>query len=86
MSPVRRRINPAKLQEKTRPYWWWQGDSVVELTRRLNAAGPEARLEVHIDAAQHATFVVIPPGADVERATNPLGPPINESFVCPPRC
>jgi transcription initiation factor IIE alpha subunit len=68
--------------EQPRPYWWWKGASVEELTRRLVAAGPDARLEVHIDAEQHATLVVLPAGA--ERASLPQA--INESFVCPPRC
>jgi hypothetical protein len=83
MKPAVRR-RPMQV-DKTRPYWWWQGASVVELTARLNAAGPDARLEVHIDAEQHATLVVFPPG-DQPSTADPIKPPINDSFVCPPRC
>jgi hypothetical protein len=82
MSPVRRR---PKAQEPARPYWWWKGESVEELTRRLNAAGPGARFEVHIDAQQHATMIVLPPDAE-EVTAQSFGPPINDSFICPPRC
>lgn len=85
MSPVRRRVNPAKVAEKTRPYWWFQGASVAELLARLTAAGPDARFEVHLAADQKMTLVVIPPGATAETKAA-LAPPINESFVCPPRC
>ena len=81
MSPSPRR---RPKQEATRPYWWWQGASVEELTRRLNAAGPGARVEVHIDAQQHATMVVIPQTDSEDNVR--LLPAINESFVCPPRC
>ena len=72
------------MSEKQRPYFWWQGASVEELVARLIAAGPEdARLEVHIDEDQHATFVVKPVGAYTAR---PFDPPINESHICPPDC
>lgn len=79
MSPNRRR--PMHV-EKPLPYWWWQGASVEELTRRL-VANPGARLEVHIDEKQHATFVVVPAESE---AKPPLDPPINDSHVCPPQC
>ena len=72
-------------EEQGRPYWWWQGASVAELITRLGVAGPNARLEVHIDAAQHATLVVVPPPTGSDRV-RPLDPPINESHVCPPVC
>jgi hypothetical protein len=83
MSPVRRRINAATLQEKTRPYWWFQGDSVRELLARLTES-PDARLEVHLAENQKMTFVVLPSGEAATR--DPIRPPINESHVCPPSC
>jgi hypothetical protein len=75
MNPVRR----------PRPYWWFQGASVAELLARLTAAGPDARLEVHLASDQKMTLVVVP-AVDGESKVRPLDPPINDSFVCPPRC
>jgi hypothetical protein len=65
----------------SRPYWWFKGASVTELTERLNAT-PFARLEVHLDG-DTMTLVVAPDGPGAAAA---VLPPINESFVCPPRC
>jgi hypothetical protein len=66
----------------SKPYWWFKGASVTELTERLNAT-PNARLEVHLDG-EKMTLVVA--SDDPAAAATPLDPPINESFICPPRC
>jgi hypothetical protein len=68
----------------SKPFWWFKGASVTELTERLNAT-PNARLEVHLDG-EKMTLVVAPDGFDAASAKAPLDPPINESFICPPRC
>lgn len=87
MTPKRKAIKramakPHTPKPKVRPYWWFQGDSVDDLTARLNAS-PGARLEVRIDAKQHMTLTVVPPvGVVVTLA----GEPINKSFICPPIC
>jgi hypothetical protein len=65
----------------SKPYWWFKGASVEELTKRLTA-NPGCRLEVHLDD-QKMTFVVKPAG---EVTAMPFDPPINESHVCPPFC
>ena len=70
-----------KHAETARPYWWFQGASVEELTARLTA-NPGARLEVHLDGTK-MTFVVKPVG---EFTAQSFHPPINESHVCPPDC
>jgi hypothetical protein len=54
----------------------------------LNAAGPGARIEVHIEEDRRATIEVIAPAVDGAARVRPLDPPIDESFICPgsPRC
>jgi len=62
-------------------FWWFQGDSVEQLTEQLIAAGVDARLEVYLQG-DHMTLRVAA-GADkvsVEAGT------INESHPCPPLC
>lgn len=67
----------------SKPYWWFQGASVVELVARLQAAGPEtARLEVHKDGKSLTFHVVRTDG--VSALDDP--PPINDSKICPPIC
>ena len=67
----------------SKPYWWFKGASVAELTKRLNDT-PDARFEVHLDG-EKMTLVVKPSG-ESGVAADPIRPPINDSFVCPPRC
>lgn len=78
--PTRRKdeIEEASSQP---PYWWFQGPSVEELTRQLNAK-PGARLEVHLH--EHLmSFRVVGPG---EIVTEGSGGGINDSHACPPDC
>ena len=63
---------------RSTPYFWFQGESVLELYERLSIIGPAvARLEVHTHG-NRAYLEVIGDGYD--------GPPINESHICPPDC
>lgn len=59
-------------------YWWFQGESVTELTEQLAEGGADARLEVHIDEKDSMTFKIVK--GDYH------GPSINASHVCPPDC
>jgi hypothetical protein len=77
-APARRR-RPAATA--TRRYHWFQGESVRELARQLGEAGPDARLEVRVDAKQSMTFTVVPSGISTQSHTS-----INESHLCPPDC
>lgn len=61
-------------------YWWFEGESVAELARRLGAT-ENARLEVRIDRDKHMTLRVVAHGAAVQG-----GEDINVSHVCPPFC
>jgi len=74
MSPVRRRAAKAK------PFWWFQGASVQELTARLQA-DTNVRLEVHL-AGDKMTLEVVSNDATAAR----INPPINDSHICPPQC
>jgi hypothetical protein len=65
-----------------RPYWWYQGESVKKIRAELNAAGDEARIEVHLDG-NDMTVHVIPP---VAPAGGGGGGGTNDSHVCPPSC
>jgi hypothetical protein len=67
----------------SKPYWWFKDASVTELKERLNAT-PNARLECHLDGDK-MTLVVKAIG-ESGVAADPIRPPINDSFVCPPRC
>ena len=64
-----------------RPFHWYEGASVEELTRQL-VANPGARLEVHQDG-QDMFLHVVPAGAV---STEGGGGGINESHICPPVC
>lgn len=63
-----------------RRYWWFRGESVAELTKRLHET-ENARLEVHL-AGDKMTLEVVDEGV----VTTSRTPPINESHVCPPQC
>lgn len=62
-------------------YWWFEGESVEELKRQLNATHP-ARLEVHPVGRKIMLNVSLSNG-DTRIAA---GEPINESHPCPPWC
>ena len=63
-------------KEKEKPYHWFQGDSVVELYKRLSEYGPQnARLEVRTKGDQ--MYLSVRGDED---------PPINDSRLCPPIC
>ena len=64
-----------------KPYWWFQGASVASLIAALEAAGADARLEVHLDGDKMTLFVVPTGGAAVAS-----GGGIDDSHVCPPQC
>lgn len=66
----------------TKPFHWFQGDSVRELVRQLAEAGANPRLEVHTDG-KSMTFAVIPTDI-ILQSHNPTH--INDSHVCPPDC
>lgn len=65
-------------------YWWFQGDSVVQLYDRLIAIDPRfARLEVRMEGDKMLLDVVaVADATDKVRANAP----INDSRVCPPIC
>lgn len=66
-----------------RPYWWFQGASVMELYERLKSAGPDvARLEVRQDGNSLFLDVVGGDGSALDTG----GGSINESHICPPQC
>lgn len=78
--PTRRKdeLEPETSQP---PYWWFQGASVEELTRQLNAK-PGARLEVYL--REHLmSFRVVGQGEVVAEGG---GGGINDSHICPPVC
>jgi hypothetical protein len=66
----------------SRPYWWFQGATVAALRERLNAASPDAVLEVHLNGEKMTLDVVEPDAARGEERVTAL----NESFICPPVC
>lgn len=79
-APARRR---RAVPKKEPDFYWFQGDSVIELVRRLVLAGPEtARLEVYLENNK-MTFMVWPDGA---REGEAKLAPINDSRACPPIC
>lgn len=64
------------------PYWWFQGDSVMELVQQLIAADPAtARLEAHRDGSR-LLFRVVPEVGTATHTSNH----INDSHLCPPDC
>lgn len=65
------------------PYYWWQGDSVEELTRQL-VAHPGCRFEVRPQEGGGALMFVHPAWSVV--AADGGGGGINDSHVCPPQC
>lgn len=66
----------------SRPYHWFQGESVQQLVKQLTAAGVDtARLEVHQDGKE-MTFLVVPEVAAESHNANH----INDSHLCPPDC
>lgn len=65
----------------SRPFWWFEWETMAELAARILAGGPGSRLEVHLDEAHTMTFEVV--GTDVEAARSE---PLNKSHVCPPDC
>lgn len=66
---------------ETGRFWWFQGTTVTELRKRLNAASENARLEVH-PHGEDLTLEVVEPGQDAVARLVPL----NESYRCPPVC
>ena len=65
-------------------YVWFPAESTAELSRRLNEAGPGARLEVRPDGRMKLLLGVIPgPEGNARIAALPL---INNSRPCPPFC
>lgn len=67
--------------EKSHPkFWWFEGESVREIARRLNVDGVQ-RLEVRIDHEDHMTMRVIGPSLPQAEETD-----VNFSHVCPPIC
>lgn len=68
--------------EGVRPYFWFQGDSVEELRRRLANTGLDVRVEFHIEGDKAFIHVVDPENGT--RAGDE--PPINDSHPCPPIC
>lgn len=65
-----------------KPYHWFQGESVDELTRQLTAH-PGCRLEVH--QAGTAMVFVVKPAGEVTPESHELTH-INDSHICPPDC
>lgn len=67
----------------SRPYFWWQGASVEELTRQLTAH-PGCRFEVRPQPGGGALLFVHPAGAVVAEDGGTGG--INDTHECPPDC
>ena len=65
-----------------RPFHWFGPVSVSALRQALNAASPDARLEVHQDGQDMTLHVKEP----VEAADGGGGGGINDSHICPPQC
>lgn len=65
-------------------YVWFGPESVAKLRDALNAASPEARLEIHEHKHDEFTLHVVEPSDVV--ATDGGGGGINESHICPPQC
>ena len=65
-------------------YWWFQGDSVRELTRQLAEAGAFARLEIHPVGDGLKLFVIASGGVGADEGGGGGG--INDSHTCPPSC
>lgn len=68
---------------RTTPYHWFQGESVAELVRQLQEAGPDAILKVH-QSRRKMTFEVVHSG-DVSTQSH-TSFHINDSHLCPPTC
>lgn len=74
------RVKPVRSKKsKASPYWWFQGESVREITRRLNE-NPDGRLVVRLQGKE-MTLDVESVGISIESHN-----PVNESHVCPPDC
>lgn len=65
-------------------YWWFQGESVRQLTALLTNVGPEAILEVHPDGDGLRLFVLR--SDEVSVAEGGGGGGVNDSHPCPPQC
>lgn len=64
-----------------RPFVWFDPAAVQALRERLNAASPDAWLEVH-EEGKHTTLYVREPGYGEVTAASGGG--INDAHVCPP--
>ena len=70
----------------SRPFHWFQGDSVRELRRQLNDIDPDAaRLEVH-QTGDDMFFRITWPAEAAGAERRPIAADINESHHCPPDC
>lgn len=79
-APTRRTSRPRSA--KVSPFWWFQGDSVREITARLNA-NPDGRLVVRLKGKKMTLDVE----GDVSTHIHVPGhTPVNESHLCPPDC
>lgn len=58
-------------------FWWFKGASVQQLAEELKEGGPDARLEVRIDAKKKMTFTIV--GETYSGS-------VNDSHACPPQC
>ena len=67
---------------KDKQFWWFQGDSVNQLTTDLLEAGDGARLEVHLNGDAMTLFVKSGSAVVAEGG----GGGINDSHICPPVC
>ena len=66
----------------SRPFWWFQGESVKKIRAELIAAGDGARIELHPDENE-MTVVIVP---EFEEEGGGGGGGTNDSHVCPPSC
>ena len=58
-------------------FWWFKGASVQQLAEELREGGPDARLEVRIDAKKKMVFTIV---GGTYNGT------VNDSHACPPDC
>lgn len=71
------------MPKKAKVYFWFQGATVIELARRLQAIGPDkARLEVHPYGVKDCLLEVF----DATLPTEQRLVALDEAHPCPPEC
>ena len=75
--------DPTNEVRRSEKFWWFDSETVQKLCEQLNAAGPDARLEVHPEGRKLWLHVF----SSVDAAGNVTAfQPLNKSWECPPIC